>query len=141
MLVEDVLANEVGAFELLTAEGAEPFVLRQLLRVRLDELLDLAADIKKFSISILLKMKIIIDLRFGILGAKFVVLGGSDGCHGREERSHFALEVPAVFREFVTKYLVGWWCPSYVHNTASVGHLVFIRVLTVVVVVDGVYYP
>lgn len=45
MFVEDVLAYEVGSLELLPAERTQPLVLRQLLRVGLDELLHLRVRI------------------------------------------------------------------------------------------------
>lgn len=43
VLVLEVLADELGPLELLAAEGAEPLVLRQLLRVRRYERLHLPA--------------------------------------------------------------------------------------------------
>lgn len=42
VFVEDVLSNEIGPFELLPAERAQPLVLRQLLGVGLNEFFHLA---------------------------------------------------------------------------------------------------
>ena len=43
MFVKQVLAHEVGTFELLATERTQPLVLRQLLRVLQNELLHLTA--------------------------------------------------------------------------------------------------
>lgn len=55
-----------------------------------------------------------------------------------EERTNLVLEALAVISDFLLSNFTGGRDTAGVHNTAPVGHLVFIGILGVVVVIHGV---
>ena len=125
VLVEQVLAYELGSLEALAAERTQPAVGRQLLRVHLDELVDFVArllatqPLDALDVEALLVLDVRLHLGLELLEVVGDVLAAQLEAHrGRVRRQRRTHE----------------------HDAAPVGHGVLLLILDRVVEVDRVHH-
>lgn len=108
MLVQNMLANELGPFELLPTERTRPFVLAHFLAVGSDELLHFVVLILQAELHRLVVVDLLVRL---------------------DERLQPCFELLDEVRQRSA---------ADVHHTAAVWHGIFLRVLGAIVVIHGV---
>ena len=103
---------------------------------------DILTSFATYGITIQYRKKTLVTLRItsnGIL-TQFLGVLVRQFSERLQEGSYLVLKRPAVVRDLLHSNLARGWYASGVHDTAPVGHLVFVGILRVIVIVDRVHH-